>query len=198
MRIGEKINCIDFKTDLQRILFNIYINQSKISSSSGDGCCHWQTVICLRFLTVYDFSTSWLLHTTREFYADECDLMANWKWTLCSQTSSKCFPFPPLELYWCFLELHSYQYLAKVHAQQLGNQNVSVYRLEPSPFTAIKRFWTYFCSHRDEYPLGNEHKFEHTLDLRMDQIYDVLNWPKKKTNEISFQCGYLRACLCSN
>lgn len=93
VRIGENINCIDFKTDLQRILFNIYINHPKISSSS-DGCCHWQTAICLRFLTAYDFSTSWFLHTTREFHADECDLMANWKWTLFSQTSSKCIPFP--------------------------------------------------------------------------------------------------------
>lgn len=71
--------------------------------------------------------------------------------------------------FFAFVPRRRRQYLANVHAQQLGNQNVSVYKLLPSPLTAIKRFWTYFCSQRDEYPFGSEHRPEQTLDLRISK-----------------------------
>lgn len=59
----------------------------------------------------------------------------------------------------------SYVGPAIVHWQQLGNQNVSVYKFVPSAFRAINRFCTNFCSHLDEYPFGNWQIFEQTVDL---------------------------------
>lgn len=61
-----KINCIVFKTDLLRILFNI---------NHRCGCCNWQTAIRLQFLTVHDFRYYYLLH----------NLMANRKWKTCTR-----------------------------------------------------------------------------------------------------------------
>lgn len=69
---------------------------------------------------------------------------------------------------------------AIVHWQQLGNQNVSVYKFVPSAFRAINRFCTNFCSHLDEYPFGNWQIFEQTVDLKKKkQIYSIFARRKK-------------------
>lgn len=134
---------------------------------------NWQTAICLRFLTVRMLSEIIFATHTIHLYIHE-----RWCWWVIwwriedENVDAKCRRSYAFDV--------SFQYLAKVHAQQLGNQNVSVYKFEPSPFTAINRFWTYFCSQRDPYPFGNEHKFEHTLDLWIDLIW--LNW--RDLNEI--------------